>query len=152
MNKQHYVRLSPEERSMLGAVLRRDQTTAHTQRRARILLLADCNQQGRRLSDVEIGACVGVDHRTVARTRADYATHGLDVAITRRPRNDRRPHKLEGDAEAALVAIACSEPPVGRSRWTLRLLAARLVELDIVDAICAETVRTTLKKTSFVPG
>lgn len=145
--KQHIVRLTPEERQTLGRLIRRAGASAHTHRRARILLHADTGITGPRLTDVDIAAAVAVDPRTVARTRSQYATAGLEAAIQRRPRGDRRPRKLEGAPEARLVALVCSDPPTGQARWTLRLLSQTLVELAIVPSVSPETVRTALKKT-----
>ncbi len=145
--KQHIVRLTAAERQRLGRMIRRTGTSAHAQRRARILLQADTGVTGPRLTDGEIAAAVAVDPRTVARPRRQYATVGLDATVQRRPRGDRRPRKLEGEPEARLVALVCSEPPPGQARWTLRLLSQTLVALEVVDAVSPETVRTALKKT-----
>ncbi len=150
--KQHIVTLTAAQRRLLGTVIGRDGASAHEQRRARILLHADTSQTGPRLTDVEIAAAVQVAPRTVARVRSQFATDGFDASWHRRLRQDRRPRKLEGEREARLIVLACSDPPDGYTRWTLRLLAERLVELEIVPSISPETVRTALKKTSCVPG
>lgn len=152
MNKQHRVWLSPAERTEVGGLIRRDGASALTQRRARILLHADAGITGPRWTDTEIGAAVGVEPRTVARVRAQYAREGLAATLARRPRGDRRPRKLDGAAEARLVALACTDPPAGHARWTLRLLAERLIELEVVDGIAPETVRQALKKTNSSRG
>jgi transposase len=88
---------------------------------------------------------------TVARVRRRWAAHGLDEALHRRPTGPR-PRKLDGAQEAHLIAVACSAPPEGHARWTLRLLASRLVELEVVDGIAPNTVRTVLKKTRSSRG
>lgn len=150
--KQHVVRLTPQERQQVGRMLTRSGAGAHEQRRARILLHADAATDGPRLTDREIAAAVGVTPRSVARVRSQFAQQGLTATLHRRPRADRRARKLEGAGEARLTALACSEPPPGHARWTLRLLADRLVALEVVDSICRETVRTTLKKTASNPG
>jgi hypothetical protein len=152
MTTHHVVRLTPAERAEVGVLLRREGASTFAQRRARILLHADRGVTGPRLTDVEVAAAVAVEPRTVARVRAQFATEGLAATLGRRPRADRRPRKLEGADEARLVAVACSDPPAGRARWTLRLLAARLVELEVVDGISPETVRQTLKKTRSSRG
>jgi len=152
VNKQHRVCLSPAERREIGGLIRRDGAGALTQRRARILLHADAGVAGPRLPDVEVAAAVGVEPRTVARVRAQYAAEGVAATLARRPRGDRRPRKLDGDNEARLVALACTEPPPGHARWSLRLLADRLVELEVVDGIAPETVRQALKKTNSSRG
>jgi transposase len=148
MNKQHYVHLTAAERAELSRLLRREHESTFAQTHARILLHADVAPSGPHRSDVEIAAAVGVEVRTVARVRSQFAREGLAATLARRPRFDRRPRKLAGADEARLVAVACSEPPPGHARWSLRLLSARLVELDVVDHIAPETVRQTLKKTS----
>lgn len=150
--KQHVVRLSPAQRTELTALLRRSGASALTHRRARILLLADVAAPGPRLSDAAVAAAALVDPRTVARVRAQFATAGFDAALGRRPRAPRPARRLDGAGEARLVALACSAPPSGHAGWTLRLLAAHAVELDIVPAISHETVRATLKKTTLSPG
>jgi len=84
--------------------------------------------------------------------REAWVTQGLEPALYPKPARAHRPRRLDGEQEAHLIALACSEPPAGRARWTMRLLAQRLVELEIVDGIAPETVRTTLKKTTSSPG
>jgi hypothetical protein len=145
--KQHVVTLTAEERTRLGRLIRRSGPSAFTQRRARILLHADAGPTGPRLTDVEIAAAVGCEPRTVARVRAQFAQAGLERCLHPQPRADTRPRKLDGEAGARLVEVACSPPPDGAPAWTLRLLTARLIELDVVDSVCVETVRTALKKT-----
>jgi transposase len=152
MYKQHIVRLSAAERAELSRLIRREDASTFAQIHARILLLADVSPNGPRLTDREIAAAVGVEVRTVARVRAQFAREGLAATLHRRPRCDRRRRKLEGADEARLVALACSDPPVGHARWTLRLLSKRLVELHVVDGIAPETVRQTLKKTTSNRG
>jgi transposase len=146
------VSVTPSEREFLGEVIRRNGASAHEQRRARILLHADISQNGPRLTDVEIAAAVHVEPRTVARVRSQFGREGFAASLRRRPRQDRRPRKLDGDRETRLIVLACSDPPAGYTRWTIRLLAQRLVDLEIVPSISPETVRTTLKKTGCVPG
>jgi transposase len=100
-------------------------------------------------TDAEVAEAFGVRENTVADTRQRYVEGGLDRALVRkRQEPPLRPRKLDGSAEAHLIAVACGDPPEGRARWTLRLLAGRLIELEIVDEISHETVRQTLKKTS----
>jgi hypothetical protein len=152
VSQQHVVVLSPAERARLAALIRRDGATALQQRRARILLHADRAGAGPRSSDRAVAAAVGVDARTVARTRARFAADGLEAVLTRRPRADRGPRLVDGAVEARLTALACSTPPAGFARWSLRLLAHRAVELEIVEGISHETVRATLKKTCSSRG
>jgi len=150
--KQHVVCLSAEERHRLSTIIRRTGSTALQQRRARILLHADISLSGPRLTDREVAAATQVELRTVARVRELYAVHGLAHTLARRPRSDRGRGLLTGDQEAQLIPLACSTPPAGMARWTLRLLANEAVRLEIVETVSHETVRTTLKKTSSSRG
>ena len=140
MNKRYIVDLTEDERAGLLALLNRGVAAARKLTRARILLLSD---EGR--SDQEIAAALHVHALTVARTRRRLVEGGMEGALSERPRPGGRP-KLDRRQEAHLVALACSQAPEGRSRWTLQLLADRLVELAVVDTISDETVRRALKK------
>ena len=152
MPKQHVVRLSRTQRSECGAVLRRGRSAALTQRRARILLAADTSQDGPRLTDVEIAAAVSVQPRTVARVRAAFCQQGFAVALRGRPRPRPVPPKLDAVAEARLIALACTTPPDGRDRWSVRLLADQVVLVEGIPPVSRELVRRTLKKTRSSPG
>jgi Homeodomain-like domain len=152
MPKQHVVVLSPEERTQLRALLRRDATTARQQRRARILLAAESRAGYPAQTDVAVATAVGVDARTVARVRAEFTRFGLQRAVAGRARVFPPRTKLDSAQEAQLVTLACSSPPPGQARWTLRLLAARLVELDVIPQISHEAVRQALKKTASSRG
>ena len=145
MPKRHEVNLTDAERRQLHALTRRGRARARRIRRARTLLLAD---EGR--PDREIAAAVGCCVATVENPRRRFAAAGLG-ALDDRPRPGATP-KLDGKAEALLVATACSAPPAGRAAWTMRLLADHLVEVGLVGAISDETVRRTLKKTTSGPG
>lgn len=152
MRKQHIIRLTPAQRTELRHLVRRDAATALEQRRARILLASDAGAGLTPPTDLAVAAAAGVDPRTVARVRAAFARDGFAVALHGRPRRFPPRGKLSSDQEARLAALAQSAPPPGQARWTLRLLAQRLVELEVVPAICAETVRTTLKKSDCSRG
>ena len=145
--KQHVVRLSPAERADRRARLVAGATPARTQTHARILLKCDTATGGPRWSDARVAEAVEVSPRTVARVRARFASGGLAAALERKPPARVYARKLDSTQEARLIAVACTEPPAGHARWSLRLLSRRLVELEIVDGISPETVRTTLKKT-----
>jgi transposase len=150
--KQHVVRLTPAERAELRALLAAGGAPARIQTHARILLKCDGGGGGPRWSDPRVAEAVEVSARTVARVRERFATQGLAVALARkRPERVYR-RKLDSAQEARLVAIACTEPPPGAARWSLRLLSKRLVELEVVEGISPETVRATLKKTSSSRG
>jgi transposase len=129
------------------ALLARGEAPARTLTRARILLKADTNHDRGGWSDPEICQALEVSRPTVERVRKRFAAGGLPAALYPQPRLPVRDRCLDGEQEAQLIALACSTPPQGHQRWTLRLLAAGLVEREIVDTISHETVRQTLKKT-----
>jgi transposase len=146
--KRYLVELSPEERHELTMLVSAGKRSARTLTRARILLKADQAQGGPAWDDGRIAEGLGCGRRTVERVRQRLVEEGLEAALTHKPqaRPSRQP-VLDGAAEARLIALACSEPPGGRAGWTLRLLADRLVELEVVEAVSHETVRRALKKT-----
>lgn len=152
MPKQHVVRLTAEQRAECGAVLRRGRASALTQRRARILLATDTSTDGPRRTDVEVAAAVQVQPRTVARAREAFCRQGFAVALQGRPRPRPVPPKLDAAAEARLVALACTTPPDGRARWSVRLLADQAVLVEGLPPVSRELVRRTLKKTPSNPG
>jgi transposase len=150
MYKKYVVRLTEKERSQLETLVRRGR--AHTRKLlyARILLKADADGPDR-WTDERIADAFEVSTATVARERRRFCEEGLEVALM--PKKPGRPRRrvLDGRAEAHLVALSCSEPPEGRERWSMRLLADRMVELGHVEALSHETVRRTLKKTRSSP-
>src|SRR4249919_2337984 len=149
MPKKYHVTLTTEERAELDAMTRRGTAAARKLTHARILLRCDEGAGGPARSDDEVAEALAVGHATVARVRQRFVEEGLDAALSPRPTSRAYARKLDGDAEARLVALACSAPPAGRNRWTLRLLADRMVVLGHADAgVSYETVRRTLKKTS----
>ena len=152
MLKKYVVRLSPDERARLTDLISAGKAAARAQTHARILLKADQGPDGPAWIDADIVTALDVSLRTVERVREAWVMAGLEPALYPRPARAHRPHKLDGEQEAQLVALACSAPPAGKKRWTLRLLANRLIDLEIVDGIAPETVRTTLKKTTSSPG
>jgi transposase len=150
--KRFFVTLTLEERSSLRKLVRAGTGRARRLQHARILLKADCGPDGPALSDPAIAEAVEVTKGTVARVRQRFSEAGLKAALEPRPTRRVYRRKLGGVEEAQLVAIACSVPPEGHTRWTLQLLADRAVALHIVDSICDQTVRRTLKKTSLSLG
>ena len=151
MRKQYHIRLTPEQRAEAQAILTRGTAAALTHRHARILLEADEVAGRRRRSDRQVGELCGVSARTVARMRAGFARDGFAVALAGRPHPGAAP-KLSLAQEARIIALACTPAPEGHTRWTVRLLAERTVELEDVPPVSRELVRTTLKKTGSSPG
>lgn len=147
---KYVVRLSVEERVKLQAVLAQPRAARAKVLRARILLNADVDGLG--WSNQALCDAFDISDSTVFRLRQQFVLEGLDAALNRKPASATKPRKLDGAAEAMLVATACSKAPEGRARWTVKLLAEKLVELKIVDSIAKETVRQTLKKTNSSPG
>ena len=115
-------------------------------RHASILLLVDQGEHGPSMCDTEVAEQIGITERSVAMIRKRCVDEGLELALERKKRVRERTRRLDGDAEARLVSLACSEAPEGQARWTLKLLANELVELEIVPSIAIETVRQVLKK------
>ena len=150
--KVYRVKLTPEERAQLMELLSKGKAAARTLTHARILLKADEGVAGPRLSDEAIAEALDVNRSTVERVRTRCVEEGIEAALRPRPSRQLHPRKLDGVQEAHLVTLACSPAPNGRARWSLRLLADKVVELEIVDAISYETVRQTLKKTSSNHG
>lgn len=148
-NKKYIVRLSARERRDLKTLTSTGKAPAHRIRHARILMLADEGSQGPAWIDEDVAEAVGVTARTVENIRKRFVNEGLEAAVNRKKQiRPSRERLLDGRQEAQLVALCCSAPPKGRSRWTLRLLADQIVALEIVDSISHETVRQTLKKTN----
>lgn len=149
---KYVVRLTAEERTELDNLIRTGKRAASVLLHARILLKADASAGGPDWDDARIAEAVECGASTVYRVRQAWVTEGLTAALVRKKPTGRQYRKLDGAQEARLIAVACSAPPKGRRRWTLRLLADRLVELAVVDAISPECVRTTLKKTTSNRG
>jgi hypothetical protein len=145
MNKKYIVRLTLEERSVCESTIKVEKGKAEKLRRANILLKADAD--GPAWNDQEISEAVGCSIRTVENVRHAFVLEGFQAALVRKKRaTSPTPKRLDGVGEAKLIAMRLGKPPAGYGHWTLRLLADRLVELEVVDAICPETVRQTLKK------
>lgn len=145
-NKKYIVRLTEEERRELRAMVKKGRVVAYKIKHANILLKADAD--GPAWTDVRIAEAFGCHPRTVENVRRRIVIQGLDAAIARKKQDHpSRERKLDGEGEARLVTIACSEAPDGRDRWTLQLMANELVRLKVVDVISDQTVRRTLKKT-----
>jgi len=144
--KKYIVRLSPDERQYLNKLDKTGKVAAYKRVRAQIWLKADCSADGPGLKDSDIAHQLGVGIRTVERTRQRLVELGIEKALQRIPRKRNKPRIFDGEKEACLVALSCSDAPDGHNRWTLKLLAQKVVELDYVDSVCIETVRQVLKK------
>jgi hypothetical protein len=147
--KKYVVTLTEGERLSLSCLASSGKAAAKRITHARILLKADAADGGPAWRDADIAVALDIDVRTVERVRERFVEQGLEAALARKPqcRLSRLP-LFDGDAEARLIVLACSSPPEGRARWTLRMLADRLVELEVVGAVSHETVRRALQKTS----
>lgn len=147
MQKKYIVRLSDEERSECKQVIKKLKGSGSKVRRAQILLKADVD--GPAWTDHKIADAFNCRTRTVEKLRQRVVEAGFDVALNGKKReHPPTPPKLDGEGEAKLIALRLGKPPVGYGRWTLQLLADQLVTLEIVESICPETVRKTLKKTA----
>lgn len=152
MEKRYRVTLTEQERADLQKLISTGKAAAKKLVRARVVLLADQAEWGPGLSDPEIVKSLGCGRVTVERVRKQFVEDGLEATLQPAPRKRVYQRRLDGKAEAHLVALACASPPDGRSRWTLRLLADRMVALEYVEEVSYETVRRTLKKTNSSRG
>jgi hypothetical protein len=146
--KKYRVTLSAEEREELQAMVSKGKAAARKLTHARILLQTDESPGGPAQHDGLVAGVLGVDVKTVERVRQRFVEQGFEAALAPSPPRRVYKRKLDGAAEAHLIALACSTPPAGRSDWTLRLLAGRMVELEYADSLSYETVRQSLKKTN----
>ena len=152
MKKKYIVTLTQEERAVLQAMLSKGKAAARKLMHARILLKADAGDGGPAWKDRQIAEGLEVGTATVERIRKMFVEEGLTAALERRRPRRQYVRALDGDGEAHLVALACQEPPEGRSRWTLRLLADRMVQLEYVEHLSKDTVARVLKKTNSSLG
>jgi putative transposase len=153
--KQHLVNLSEQERQQLQKVSRSNHYSIREKTRARILLLSDLScphEQGGSRSDSEIAGQLSCSSLTVSNVRRRAAERGALGSIQRGEQKQRKMRRLDGRQEAQLIALTCSTPPQGRARWSLVLLREKMIELQIVEHIGLETIRTTLKKTRSSRG
>lgn len=146
MNKKYEIHLEEEERKQIEQLLHNDSTSKGIRNRCLVLLLAD-ESQGSIPRHAEIASRVGVSPATVHHTIRGYCTVGIEDTLRYRKRAEpARPSQVTGEIEARIIALACSEPPQGYARWTVRLLTRRVIELNILESVGRETIRTTLKK------
>jgi transposase len=149
---KYVVTLTEAERVDLARLTTTGRTAARTIRHAQVLLKADAAPGGPRWTDEQIRDAFGIGLTAIARIRRRFVDDGLDAALHRRGAAPPRPRKLDGRAEAHLVALACGDPPDGRARWTLELLTERFVALGVGPPVSDETVRRVLKQTISSPG
>lgn len=149
--KKYIVRLSVEERQHLIDLVRKGKVAAYKRRGAQILLKADIGKEGPGWKDEQIVETLGVSVRTVERVRERLCRLGFEKCLLR-VRGKARRRRLDGAQEAQLITLVCSSPPEGSARWTLRMLADKMVELEYIDNVSYETVRQVLKKTKLSPG
>lgn len=149
MSKRYVIKLDKSERTELSQLVKQNQVAAKKRTHAQVLLLADCSRQGPGWTDEATAEACRVTVRTVENIRKRLVLEGLEAALNRKPQARLSRSKiLDGEKEAKVVALCCGAKPAGHARWTLRLLAERAVELEIVEAVSHETVRQCLKKTS----
>jgi len=144
--------LSLSERQILQELTQKGKAAARKINHARILLKADINQDNGDWKDDEISQALDLSRRTRERVRQRFVEQGLEQALNPRPKNLSKLRKVDGEAEARLIALACSKAPTGHNRWTLRLLAEPMVVLEYVESISHETIRQVLKKTKSSLG
>lgn len=153
MSKEIYkVTLTEEERAYLQELVSKGKVAAYKRIHAQILLKTDAGPLGDNWKEQQIVDAFGVNPRTVERVRQRFVEQGLEAAINRKKQKEWKIPKINGEVEAHLIAAACGPPPEGRCRWTLRFLANRLVELDLLESVSHETVRQALKKTNLSLG
>ena len=151
MEKRWIVTLSSEERQQLEALLNKGKVAGYKIKHAHILLKADEGEEGPAWTDARIAEAYNVHESTARNTRKRLVEKGLEAALDREKRTNYT-SKIDGEAEAKLIAMACSPPPEGSSKWSVRLLADRMVELNIVDGLSHMTVQRALKKTNLNRG
>ncbi len=149
--KKYIVSLTSSERDYLEQLTKKGKIAAYKMNHARILLKADINQEGGGWIDRKISESLDIGHATIERVRQRFVEEGIEAALNRREQNKRRQKIIDGEKEAYLIAIACSETPTGKSNWTLQMLADKMIELNYVEQVSTETIRQSLKKTNLLP-
>jgi transposase len=152
MYQKYFVKLTSEERVYLEKLVSTGEAPARKLRRARILLKSDCSEGGWNWNIDAICAAFDVNALTVTKIRRAFSEEGLEQAINRKAPKREYEHRLDGHAEAHLVAMVCGKAPDGYERWTLRLLQERFLKLQIVESVSHETIRATLKKMNLSLG
>lgn len=150
--KKYKVTLTQEEREELLSITRKGKHTSKKVIHALILLNCDEGEFSDRVKNKDVAKVLKIGQRTIDRVKKKFVEEGYEAALTNRPTSRIYERKVDGDIEGHLVALSCSEPPEGFSRWSLRMLADKMVALDYTDEISHETVRRVLKKTNLSPG
>ncbi len=140
------VELSKEERDKLFQIIKKGKHTSMAYRNAYVLLNTDTGEYSNKVSNAQISKVLKIGMRTIDRIKKRFVEEGFEACLERRPSSRKYERKIDGDIEAKLISIACSEPPEGFARWSLRLLADKMIELQYIDYISHETVRGILKK------
>jgi transposase len=143
---KYIVRLTAEERKVLLELIKKGSASKEKLNRARILLKCDCGEKGENWTDDKIAEAFYVTERTVFNVRQSLIEEGFDKTLNRTPQKKRKSRIIQGEEEAYLVALSCTEPPKGHCKWTLRLLADKMVELEYVDSVSHVTIGNALKK------
>lgn len=146
--KKYIVNLTNSERAELEKLIKKGKIAAYKMNHARILLLADVNQQNGGWTDRKISLGLNVGQATVERVRQKFVCEGIESALSRKKQQNRRSKIIDGEKEAYLIAIACSKTPTGQGKWTLQMLADKMIELSYVEKVSRETIRKALKKTN----
>ena len=152
MVKKYIVDLSETEEQALKKTVKTGKHAAYKINHARILLKANINQENGACTDIEIASALDMSIPTIERVRKRFVKEGMESALNLRQGRGRKQRCLDGEGEAHLIALACSEPPTGKATWTLKMLANKMVELNYADSISSETVRKTLKKMNLSLG
>ena len=148
--EKYIVKLTNDERENLISLINNGKASAKKLTHARILLAVDENAN-ERTTDVAVAKSLHISDKTVHRVRQECVEHGIESALGRKPHSATRPLKIQGEHKAHLIAICCSTPPEGRCRWTMKLLANKLISLEIVDSVSPQTVLNTLNKNELKP-
>ena len=150
--KKYIVSLTVSERKFLEQLTKKGKIAAYKMNHARIMLKADINQKKGGSTDRQIAESLNIGHATIERVRQRFVEEGIESALSRREQKKRRSKIIDGEKEAYLIALACSQTPAGKSNWTLQMLADKMVELNYVEQVSTETIRQTLKKTNLNLG
>lgn len=149
---KYKVTLTKEEREELMSIINKGYHTSQKYRAAYILLNCDEGKYSEKVTNEQISKVLKVGMRTIDRVKKKFIEEGFDYVLERKPPDREYERKADGEVEARLITLCCSEPPTGYAKWSLRLLADKMVELKYVESISYETVRRVLKKTNYVHG